>query len=261
MRIRTIKPEFWQSEDLANVSDKAKLLAIGLLNIADDEGYLKSHQAIIKSQLFPFTEESLNIHGMLIELSNANYLTMLKGSDGKDYVCITNFNKHQKINRPSPSKIKASLEFTEHSLNDHGGLTIGKERKGTGKGKEQGKELTKSTSVDLVKEVFDFWVSQMRKDPSKTKLSDKRKKSIRERLKDGYTVEQIKSAVVGCSLDAFSMGQNDRRKPFNDIELICRTAEKLESFFNQTEVLTPSVSRSTQNALSVIQNVECPYDE
>jgi len=160
MRIRTIKPEFWQSEDLANVSDKAKLLAIGLLNIADDEGYLKSHQAIIKSQLFPFTEESLNIHGMLIELSNANYLTMLKGSDGKDYVCITNFNKHQKINRPSPSKIKASLEFTEHSLNDHGGLTIGKERKGTGKGdKPSVDESTKDALNDSFEFFWKNWVN------------------------------------------------------------------------------------------------------
>nr|MBF6067360.1 primosomal protein [Klebsiella pneumoniae] len=36
-RIRTIKPEFWTDEDMAEVSEPACLLAIGLLNYADDE--------------------------------------------------------------------------------------------------------------------------------------------------------------------------------------------------------------------------------
>ena len=139
MRIRTVKPEFWQSEDLSQVSDKAKLLAIGLLNMADDEGYLKAHPAIIKSQLFPFNTGSLNIQGILTELSNVRYIDVLTGDDGKQYVHIVNFLKHQKVNRPSPSKIKDSVTFTDNSVSGQGGVIIGKEQ-GTGKGKEQGKE-------------------------------------------------------------------------------------------------------------------------
>ncbi len=38
-RIRTIKPTFWTDEDMADISEAACLLAIGLLNYADDEGY------------------------------------------------------------------------------------------------------------------------------------------------------------------------------------------------------------------------------
>ena len=34
-RIRTIKPEFWTDEDMAEVSEPACLLAIGLLNYAE----------------------------------------------------------------------------------------------------------------------------------------------------------------------------------------------------------------------------------
>ncbi|HBS0572930.1 TPA: DnaT-like ssDNA-binding domain-containing protein, partial [Klebsiella pneumoniae] len=46
-RIRTIKPEFWTDEDMAEVSEPACLLAIGLLNYADDEGYFNANPKLI----------------------------------------------------------------------------------------------------------------------------------------------------------------------------------------------------------------------
>lgn len=83
---------------------------------------------------------------------------------------------------------------------------------------------------NTVLDIFNYWVQVMGKNKTTTQLTTKRKKNISARLKDGYTVEQIKQAVNGCRDDPFSMGANDRNKPFNDIELICRTGEKLESF-------------------------------
>ena len=88
------------------------------------------------------------------------------------------------------------------------------------------------SKLDPVKDhqsIFDYWVLVMSKGNS-TQLTPKRLANIKARLKDGYTVAEIKQAIDGCRLDPFSMGDNDRNKPFNDIELICRTGEKLESF-------------------------------
>jgi len=90
-----------------------------------------------------------------------------------------------------------------------------------------------SNKSDIALEAFEYWLLVMNKSSSSTKLTDKRKKTINARLKDGYTINQIKQAIDGCKNDPFSMGDNDRRKPFNDIELICRTGEKLESFMQQ----------------------------
>lgn len=87
-----------------------------------------------------------------------------------------------------------------------------------------------SSKDDLTIEIFEYWVYVMNKNKSSTKLTPKRKRNIRDRLKDGYTVDQIKLAIDGCRKDPFSMGQNSNGKPYNDIELICRTGEKLESF-------------------------------
>ena len=62
------------------------------------------------------------------------------------------------------------------------------------------------------------------------------------RLKEGYTVEQIKTAIDNCKSDPWSMGANDRHTEFNDLELICRTGEKLESFLNKSNPKKPTFS-------------------
>lgn len=60
-RIRTIKPTFWTDEDMAEISESACLLAIGLLNYADDEGYFNANPKLIKAAVFPIRETSRSI--------------------------------------------------------------------------------------------------------------------------------------------------------------------------------------------------------
>jgi len=140
MRIRTIKPEFWQSETLATVSECTLLLAIGLLNHADDEGYFKANERLILASIFPLREPSLSIHCMISELSHIHYITIFDGGDGLRYGQVVNFSNHQRVNRATPSKIRGIIELTESSVNAHCQLTVGREGKGreqgTGKGEE-----------------------------------------------------------------------------------------------------------------------------
>jgi hypothetical protein len=119
-RIRTIKPDFWQHEELAALPALTRLLAIGLLNYADDEGYFRATPALIRAAIFPF-EDSLNVHGMLMELSSTGYLELFETSEGKQFGRITKFTTHQKVSHPQPSQIKEQIKdlepFTEDSWN------------------------------------------------------------------------------------------------------------------------------------------------
>ena len=136
-RIRTIKPGFWKNEELASIHPESALLAIGLLNFADDEGYFRHHPKLISSEIFPLRECSVNVQTMLKELENIGYFTLYLGVDDKEYGHINGFTKHQKVNRAYPSEIKEKIELTDNSVNDHEQLTVGK---GKGKGKGIGKE-------------------------------------------------------------------------------------------------------------------------
>lgn len=97
--------------------------------------------------------------------------------------------------------------------------------------------------------VFDHWRKVMRK--PKAKLDKKREKLICARLAEGRSVEELCRAIDGYSRDPFSMGQNDRHKPFNDISLICRDAEHVEQFMTEQPASTaPAVRRKTDEEIA-----------
>jgi len=52
-RIRSIKPQFWTSEQIADCSPNARLLFIGLWNFCDDYGVHPASPARLKMEVFP----------------------------------------------------------------------------------------------------------------------------------------------------------------------------------------------------------------
>lgn len=88
-----------------------------------------------------------------------------------------------------------------------------------------------------VAQVFEHWKSVM--DSPKSNLDKKRKTAIEARLKDGFSVEDLKAAINGCRKTPHNMGDNDRGQKFNDIELICRNAPNVERFMNATGASPP----------------------
>ena len=134
MRIRTVKEDFWKSETMASVEPFSRLMAIALLNFADDKGFFILNIPVIRGALFPFEEDSTNVRVAIQELSRIGYLRAGKSEDGKDIGHIVNFSKHQRIDKPQTSKLEG-LEvewavFQDHSKNVPGALPVGMERKG-----------------------------------------------------------------------------------------------------------------------------------
>ena len=206
-RIRTIKPEFWKDEELSELPEITHLFAAALLNYSDDEGYFNANPALIKAELFPLREPSRDIHGMLTELSNIGYLRLFRGSKGKTYGLVVNFEKHQKVNRPTPSKIKCLIDFSDDSVIIHGCITAGKEQ-GTGKGKEQGTGKTtlsgKPSEADSplpakseAQDDTPVRVIEYLNDKAKRKFPAKGKNLtlVKARIAEGATFEQLTGVV------------------------------------------------------------------
>ena len=145
MRIRTIKPEFWRSEDIAALSIEDRLLFIGLWSYVEDNGVGRDEPQLIQCDLYPldaFTEASVRTHGGLMRLSQQGLITRFEGPDGRRYLQINSWDKHQKINRPSkprfPQYNAENCTLTEGSLSPHCALTEGSlPEQGTGN-REQG---------------------------------------------------------------------------------------------------------------------------
>ncbi|WP_457105939.1 hypothetical protein [Methylobacterium sp. P5_C11] len=84
-RIRTIKPEFWTSEQVMECAPLARLLFIGLWNFCDDAGRMALSPKRIKAQILPSDDvTSSDVLGMLQELS-ANGLIRIYVLEGKSF--------------------------------------------------------------------------------------------------------------------------------------------------------------------------------
>ena len=112
MRIRTVKPEFWSHPVMGKLKDTTKLLAIGLLNYADDEGYFYADPSLIRSALRPFDDESTMIRRSIDELSRTGYLALCEHPTHGALGVIVAFAKHQRIDRPKASIIKPLYDST-----------------------------------------------------------------------------------------------------------------------------------------------------
>lgn len=106
MRIRSIKPEFWRSDDVSALNAEDRLLFIGLWSYVDDNGVGVDKLATVAADLFAsdierdpsetFARVSRGLQnlfeGGLIERYEAN---------GKRFLHITNWEKHQRIDKPN----------------------------------------------------------------------------------------------------------------------------------------------------------------
>lgn len=138
-RIRSIKPEFPHSESMGSVSRESRLLFILLWTVADDSGRLRGNSRMLASLLFPYDDDAKDlIEGWLGELEAEGCVHRYQvGRDS--YLEICNWLNHQKIDKPTPSKLPAIPEASTTSREDSRILPVGKEgngEEGNGTGKE-----------------------------------------------------------------------------------------------------------------------------
>ncbi|MDT0432775.1 hypothetical protein [Streptomyces salyersiae] len=106
-RIRTIKPTFFTSLTIADLSYEQRLTFIGLWTHVDDEGRCIDDARLIKAAVWPLddrtaadVEEDLRA---LTEYSLITRYTLTRRS----YIAVTGWSEHQRINRATPSKYPA----------------------------------------------------------------------------------------------------------------------------------------------------------
>jgi hypothetical protein len=108
-RIRTIKSEFPQSESVGRLSRDARLLFIQLWTLADDEGRCRAASRMLASLLYPYDDDASRlIDGWLDELEKNGQVRRYEVG-GSTYLEIVKWLDHQKIDKPSKSKLPASL--------------------------------------------------------------------------------------------------------------------------------------------------------
>lgn len=98
-RIRSVKPEFWDDQELAEqVSRDGRLLYIGLWNLADEHGRLRGDARFVKGRIFPYEDDISmeDVAVMLAELALAGKAVPFQ-VDEVVYLHLPNLGKHQRL--------------------------------------------------------------------------------------------------------------------------------------------------------------------
>ena len=98
-RLRTIKPEFWTSEQIVSCSIHARLLFIGMLNFCDDYGIHPASYLRLKMEVFPNDQFSTeDIKQWVYELLEQKLIFEYE-VDNSHYWMVTGWEKHQKVEK------------------------------------------------------------------------------------------------------------------------------------------------------------------
>jgi hypothetical protein len=239
-RARLLKPTFFTDEAVASCSPLARILFSGLWCLADKRGRLKDQPPVIGGAVLPF--DSADIGALISELCGAG-LVIRYQAKGSKYLQVKNFEKHQhphpkepesEIPGPTESAMEIPEQLPERpevavavSSESFPSLTYPSESESAPpSGESKPLESTQTTYAVVV--VYQHWQAVMSK--PKAKLTPERKRKVMARIKEGYTVDDLKAAVDGCKASAWHQGANADGKVFDDLELICRDGKRVEQF-------------------------------
>lgn len=146
-----ISPEIWESQSFGELSLLAKVLFIGMISQADDDGKGVLSPQLLKSKILPYDElriadidkalKEIGHNASVAESADADKAREERGHKmsvvyyevgGKQYYCFENWRKWQTINRPIPSKlpnppdtdwvrggVHSHETITDNSMNTH----------------------------------------------------------------------------------------------------------------------------------------------
>ena len=101
---RMIHDSFFQSEGVANWTMRQRLLVLGMIAIADDQGRVKGHARWLRAQIFPYDDVTADdIAEDLEAVAVTNDTVFCYESEGRHFVQLVNWWEYQTLQWAKPS--------------------------------------------------------------------------------------------------------------------------------------------------------------
>lgn len=226
MRIRSIKPEFWRSPDVSNLSIEDRLLYIGLWSYVDDNGVGQDRESVICADLFADDlsrdprETLARITRGLASLADNGRIVRYT-VENRDYLYVTNWDKHQRIDRPNkpryplPTSENAEIRDTLATPSRVSRDTLatgtgeqgnrGTEEQGTEKPSVSSSEVADAPSRPEVEHLCALLADLVEANGAKRPTVTKRWRDAARLMidRDGHSVEQIEWLIRWSQHDEF----------------------------------------------------------
>lgn len=125
MTKRMVDSGMWSNENFAALPAMARLLQIGIINHADDQGRIKAHPAYLRSQIFPYDDVSIDDITKWLKLIVANGTATTYAIEGKSYIQLINWWDYQSLQYASPSEYPSPQGWDDRiRYNAKGGMVL-----------------------------------------------------------------------------------------------------------------------------------------
>ncbi len=235
-RKRQIDPAIWTNEQFCNLSFNARLLFIGMISNADDEGRLKGSAKYLKMVVFPSDsctiDDLIRLRAEIIKEKLAIHFAY----NNNEYLELPTFVKHQYMTKRYPSSIPNAqsvncqlITNTQpfnpqlfHNDNDNGiGIDDGNEVYHPDK-------KIKATKA-ILQEIVDLYNNTCISLPKVQRITETRKHQIINRFDENPDIEIFKKVFNAVSLSDFLSQRTDKKffcgfdwiiKPSNFIKIL-----------------------------------------
>jgi len=253
--------QFLSEPKVGQLSDAGFRLLLAMLNgKVDAKGRGRAHPIYWRSAAWPFREIQIEeVQCALKELVSAGEIIPYQRNK-EWYIVVPRALKIQSETEqktsttpaPPTAVLKKALDGFQHSdaiikeLVDDQVWSAEKRAKHRGQidrrayqlglgldweGDSASSDYYKRAPMKVVHRLYAIWVQVTGRHPGKTKLTKKRERMLKDRVKE-YGPERVLAAIKGVRLDPWNSGQDPRTggKRYDDLTLICRNGENIERF-------------------------------
>jgi len=200
VRIRSIKPEFWRSDDISGLEWDDRLIFIGLWSYVDDNGVGMDRLASVVADLFAgdierdSSETFARVSRGLQNLSEAGRIVRYT-VEGKQYLEVVNWEKHQRIDKPNKARyprndaefavIRDTLATPSRESSDWNRGTGEQGNRGTGDVKTSSKPPASKQSPSLFDQFWEWYPRKVGKDAARKAWDNARRRTDQQNIIDG----------------------------------------------------------------------------
>lgn len=89
-------------------------------------------------------------------------------------------------------------------------------------------EGSRPKGPDHARALFEHWIAITERSAAQNRLTRQRRSKVNARLRDGYTVEQLRTAIDGIASSPWHTGDNPSSKRYDTFDFIFRSGENVE---------------------------------
>lgn len=244
-RIRTVKPEFFLDEDIADdLTHTERLAFIGLWCQCDKAGRTKDRPRRLKVQIFP--HEDVDFEAVLSRLEATRYIQRYEVC-GRRYIQVRTFDEHQRPRTDEPeTQIPPPPPLTNtvtgQSLNSDSSDSRKGMGKGTGKEIRKG-EVTAGAVVKLWNEIVTRPIPQVRR------LTADRTRKVNARLREYPDLSSWRTVISWLNAQDWcrANGRGEHPNWTATLDWLVKSDGVFQRWLEQAETGSPTTSASSDD--------------